>query len=219
MSGLPHSIACAFSAVSGRPVGCDYYGTTGIWQTVWLEPAPPMRIQELVLQPLPNVGEGDALGVRVRRHARSIGWEGAAEPSDAAATKAKVTRGLGRPHHGSEDRLVMGNLDAKRDWGFAGDYVEAMWLMLQQERPDDYVIATGVTTTVRDMCRIAFEHVGLNAEKHIVVDPQFFRLAEVDVLRGNPTKARERLGWKATTSLEELIVMMVDADLRRVARE
>jgi GDPmannose 4,6-dehydratase len=93
-----------------------------------------------------------------------------------------------------------------------------MWRMLQQERPDDDVVATGVSTTVRDMCRIAFEHVGLNAEKHIVVDPQFLRPAEVDVLRGNPTKARERLGWMATTSLEELIVMMVDADLRRVER-
>ena len=131
----------------------------------------------------------------------------------------KVTDGVARIKLGKAKELRLGNIDAKRDWGFAGDYVDAMWRMLQQDRADDYVIATGVTTTVRDMCRIAFEHVGLNAEKHIVVDPQFFRPAEVDVLRGNPTKAHERLGWKATTSLEELIVMMVDADLRRVERE
>jgi GDPmannose 4,6-dehydratase len=131
----------------------------------------------------------------------------------------KVTDGVARIKLGKAKELRLGNIDAKRDWGFAGDYVDAMWRMLQQERPDDYVIATGVTTTVRDMCRIAFEHVGLDAEKHIVVDPQFFRPAEVDVLRGNPAKAREQLGWTATTSLEDLIVMMVDADLRRVERE
>jgi GDPmannose 4,6-dehydratase len=131
----------------------------------------------------------------------------------------KVTDGVARIKLGKAKELRLGNIDAKRDWGFAGDYVDAMWRMLQQERADDYVIATGVTTTVRDMCRIAFGHVGLDADKHIVVDPQFFRPAEVDVLRGNPAKARERLGWRATTSLEDLIVMMVDADLRRVERE
>jgi GDPmannose 4,6-dehydratase len=131
----------------------------------------------------------------------------------------KVTDGVARIKLGKAKELRLGNIDAKRDWGFAGDYVDAMWRMLQQERPDDYVIATGVTTTVRDMCRIAFEHVGLDAAKHVVVDPQFFRPAEVDVLRGNPAKAREQLGWTATTSLEDLIVMMVDADLRRVERE
>jgi GDPmannose 4,6-dehydratase len=131
----------------------------------------------------------------------------------------KVTDGVARIKLGKAKELRLGNMDAQRDWGFAGDYVEAMWLMLQQDKPDDYVVATGVTTTVRDMCRIAFEHVGLNQEKHVVVDPQFFRPAEVDVLRGNPAKARERLGWKATTSLESLIAMMVEADLRRVARE
>jgi GDPmannose 4,6-dehydratase len=131
----------------------------------------------------------------------------------------KVTDGVARIKLGKAKELRLGNIDAKRDWGFAGDYVDAMWRMLQQERADDYVIATGVTTTVRDMCRIAFEHVGLDAAKHVVVDPQFFRPAEVDVLRGNPAKAREQLGWTATTSLEDLIVMMVDADLRRVERE
>ena len=131
----------------------------------------------------------------------------------------KVTDGVARIKLGKASELRLGNIDAKRDWGFAGDYVEAMWLMLQQERPEDYVIATGVTTTVRDMCRIAFEHVGLDAAKYVVVDPQFFRPAEVDVLRGNPTKARERLGWSTKTSLHELIAMMVEADMRRVARE
>jgi GDPmannose 4,6-dehydratase len=94
-----------------------------------------------------------------------------------------------------------------------------MWLMLQQERPDDYVIATGRTTTVRDMCRIAFEHVGLDWQEHLVIDPALFRPAEVDVLLGNPAKARERLGWEARTTLPELIAGMVDADLRRVGRE
>jgi GDPmannose 4,6-dehydratase len=131
----------------------------------------------------------------------------------------KVTDAVARIKLGKSKELRLGNIDAKRDWGFAGDYVEAMWLMLQQERADDYVIATGRTTTVRDMCRIAFAHVGLRYEEHVVVDPAFFRPAEVDVLLGNPAKARERLGWSARTSLEELIATMVDADLRRVGRE
>jgi GDPmannose 4,6-dehydratase len=131
----------------------------------------------------------------------------------------KVTDGVARIKLGVQKELRLGNIDAKRDWGFAGDYVEAMWLMLQQDRPDDYVIATGVTTTVRDMCRLAFEHVGLDYEQYVVVDPQFLRPAEVDVLLGNPAKAREKLGWQARTSLHDLIAMMVDADLRRVAAE
>ena len=131
----------------------------------------------------------------------------------------KVTDGVARIKLGKAKELRLGNIDAKRDWGFAGDYVEAMWLMLQQDQPDDYVIATGRTTTVRDLCRIAFEHVGLNYEDHVVVDPQFFRPAEVDVLCGNPAKARARLGWSAKTSLEDLIAGMVEADLLRVGRE
>jgi GDPmannose 4,6-dehydratase len=94
-----------------------------------------------------------------------------------------------------------------------------MWLMLQQEQADDYVIATGVTTTVRDMCKLAFEHVGLNHEDHIVIDPKFFRPAEVDILLGNPAKAKQVLNWQPRTSLNELITMMVDADLRRVTKE
>ena len=131
----------------------------------------------------------------------------------------KVTDAVARIKHGKQQELRLGNIDAKRDWGFAGDYVEAMWLMLQQEVADDYVIATGQTTTVRDMCRIAFAHVGLNHEDHVVIDPKFYRPAEVEVLLGNPAKAKARLGWEATTDLETLISMMVDADMARVSKE
>lgn len=131
----------------------------------------------------------------------------------------KVTDAVARIKLGRQKELRLGNIDAKRDWGFAGDYVQAMWLMLQQVTPDDYVIATGRATTVRDMCRIAFAHVGLDYERHVVIDLKFFRPAEVDVLLGNPAKARSVLGWEPKTSLEELLAMMVDADMRRVARE
>ncbi|MDG9925181.1 MULTISPECIES: GDP-mannose 4,6-dehydratase [unclassified Pseudomonas] len=131
----------------------------------------------------------------------------------------KVTDAVARIKLGRQRELRLGNIDAKRDWGFAGDYVKAMWLMLQQDTPDDYVVATGVTTTVRDMCKLAFEHVGLNYEDHVVIDPQFFRPAEVDILLGNPIKAERQLGWHPTTSLTQLISMMVEADLRRVAKE
>lgn len=131
----------------------------------------------------------------------------------------KVTDAVARIKLGRQTELRLGNIDAKRDWGFAGDYVEAMWLMLQQDTPDDYVVATGLTTTVREMCRIAFTHVGLQAEKHIVVDPKFYRLAEVEVLLGNPAKAKAKLGWTAQTNLETLITMMVDADMARVQKE
>ena len=131
----------------------------------------------------------------------------------------KVTDAVARIKLEVQKDLHLGNIDAKRDWGFAGDYVEAMWLMLQQEEPDTYVVATGRTTTVRDMCKIAFEHVGLDYEKYVVIDPKFYRPAEVDLLLGNPKKAQERLGWTAKTSLEQLIHMMVDADLKRVQDE
>lgn len=131
----------------------------------------------------------------------------------------KVTDAVARIKQGKQKELRLGNIDSRRDWGFAGDYVQAMWLMLQQAKPDDYVIATGRTTTVRDMCKIAFAHVGLDYEKHVVIDPKFFRPAEVDVLLGNPAKARTAMGWESKTSLETLIAMMVDADMRRVARE
>src|SRR6218665_264687 len=120
----------------------------------------------------------------------------------------KVTDAVARIKLGKQRELRLGNIDAKRDWGFAGDYVEAMWLMLQQDKPDDYVVATGVTTTVRDMCQLAFAHVGLNYEDHVVIDPQFFRPAEVDILLGNPAKAERQLGWKPRTSLSSLIEMM-----------
>ena len=131
----------------------------------------------------------------------------------------KVTDAVARIKHGVQKELRLGNIDAKRDWGFAGDYVQAMWLMLQQDPPDDYVVATGVTTTVRDMCQLAFAHVGLNYEDHVVIDPEFFRPAEVDVLLGNPAKAARQLGWTPQTDLQQLITMMVDADMRRVAKE
>ena len=130
----------------------------------------------------------------------------------------KVTDGVARIKHGLQKELRLGNIDSARDWGFAGDYVEAMWLMTQQAHGDDYVVATGTTTTVRDMCKIAFSHVGLNPDDHLVIDPKFFRPAEVDVLLGNPAKAKAGLGWQPKTSLEELIVMMVEADLSRLSR-
>jgi GDPmannose 4,6-dehydratase len=131
----------------------------------------------------------------------------------------KVTDAAARIKLGKQKELRLGNIDAKRDWGFAGDYVEAMWLMLQQEQADDYVVATGITTTVRDMCQLAFAHVGLNYHDHVVIDPQFFRPAEVDVLLGDPGKAQAKLNWQAKTSLAQLIEMMVEADLRRVGKE
>ena len=131
----------------------------------------------------------------------------------------KVSDAVARIKQGKQKELRLGNIDAKRDWGFAGDYVEAMWLMLQQDTPDDYVVATGRTTTVRDMCRIAFGHVGLSYEDHVVIDPKFYRPAEVEVLLGNPAKANNKLGWTAQTDLECLMAMMVEADMVRVGRE
>jgi GDPmannose 4,6-dehydratase len=130
----------------------------------------------------------------------------------------KVTDAVARIKLGLQQELRLGNIDSKRDWGFAGDYVEAMWLMTQQAEADDYVIATGRTTTVREMCRIAFEHVGLSMDDALVIDPAFVRPAEVDVLLGNPAKAKAKLGWTPKTSLEQLITGMVDADLRRLQR-
>ncbi len=130
----------------------------------------------------------------------------------------KVTDGVARIKLGLAGDLRLGNIDAKRDWGHAKDYVRAMWLMLRQETPDDYVIASGVTTTVRDMCRIAFEHVGLDMEKYVVIDPAFYRPAEVEVLLGDSSKARKTLGWEPRIPLDALIKEMVDADLERVVR-
>jgi GDPmannose 4,6-dehydratase len=128
----------------------------------------------------------------------------------------KVTDGAVRIKLGLAGELRLGNIDAKRDWGHARDYVRAMWLMLQQDTPDDYVVATGRTTTVRDMCRIAFDHLGLDLDAHLVIDPAFYRPAEVEVLLGDPAKARAALGWEPETSLEAMIREMVDADMARL---
>jgi GDPmannose 4,6-dehydratase len=127
----------------------------------------------------------------------------------------KVTDAVARIKLGLQKELRIGNLDAKRDWGFAGDYVRAMFLMLQQDRPDDYVIASGQTHTVRDLVRIAFEHVGLDWQKYTVQDPAFIRPAEVDLLLGDASKAKRVLGWQPDVSFEQLVRMMVDADLER----
>ncbi len=127
----------------------------------------------------------------------------------------KVTDAVARIKLGRCSELRLGNIDAKRDWGHSRDYVRAMWLMLQQDRPEDYVIATGRSVTVRDMCRIAFAHVGLDMERYLVIDADLFRPAEVDVLLGDATKARRQLGWEPTTTLDDMICEMVDADLAR----
>lgn len=129
----------------------------------------------------------------------------------------KVTHAVASIAKGLQSKVRLGNLDAKRDWGYAGDYVEAMWLMLQQKDPDDYVIATGRSVSVRHMCKTAFDYVGLNYEDYVETDPDLFRPAEVDILLGNPSKAKEKLGWEAKTSFEDTIRMMVEADLQRVA--
>jgi GDPmannose 4,6-dehydratase len=129
----------------------------------------------------------------------------------------KVTDGAARIKLGLAREVHLGNLDAKRDWGFAGDYVDAMWRMLQQPAPEDYVVGTGIAHSVRDLVEIAFAHVGLDWRAHVVVDPRFLRPAEVDVLLADPTKARTRLGWTPTVSFEQLVRSMVDADLARLA--
>jgi len=130
----------------------------------------------------------------------------------------KVSDGVARIKLGLQKKLAMGNLDAGRDWGFAGDYVRAMWLMMQQPRPDDYLIATSKTHSVRELCEIAFSHAGLDWQEHVVVDPKFVRPAEVDHLIGNPAKAKATLGWEPTVSFRQLVEMMVDADLERLRR-
>ena len=130
----------------------------------------------------------------------------------------KVTDGVARIKLGMTDTLSLGNLDARRDWGFAGDYVRAMWLMLQQERADDYVIATGESHSVRELVEVAFGHVGLEWEKHVRLDPRFLRPAEVDHLIGDPAKARAALGWKPEVDFSGLVRMMVDADLHRLSQ-
>lgn len=125
----------------------------------------------------------------------------------------KITKALARIVKGTQDKLYLGNLEAKRDWGFAGDYVEAMWLMLQQDEPDDYVIATGETHSVRELCQEAFGLVGLDYRDYVEVDPRYFRPTEVELLLGNPAKARRKLGWQPRVGFKQLVRMMVEADL------
>jgi GDPmannose 4,6-dehydratase len=131
----------------------------------------------------------------------------------------KVTNAAAKIKLGLPNELRLGNLDAKRDWGFTGDYVRAMWLMLQQDKPDDYVISTGITHSVRDLVQIAFDYVNLNWKDYVIVDPKFVRPAEVELLLGDSTKALKKLGWAPETSFEELIKMMIDADLERIEND
>ena len=128
----------------------------------------------------------------------------------------KVTSAAAKIKYGKQSKLYLGNIDAQRDWGYAKDYVEAMWLMLQQDTPDDFVIATGKTSTVREMCEIAFSYLGLNYQDYVEIDPKLYRPAEVERLLGNPKKAKEKLGWESKTLMKELIELMVEADMKRV---
>ncbi len=131
----------------------------------------------------------------------------------------KISHGVAQIKLGLAKELRLGNLDAQRDWGFARDYVKAMWLMLQQEQPDDYVVSTGQTHSVRRFCELAFGHVGLDYQQYVIQDERFMRPAEVDLLIGDPAKAREKLGWHPETSFEDLVKMMVDADIRLLKNE
>lgn len=129
----------------------------------------------------------------------------------------KITDGAVRIKLGLTEKLALGNLDSRRDWGFAGDYVKAMWLMLQQDKPDNFVIATGETHSVEDFVRLSFEHLDLDFEKYVIKDPRFVRPAEVDLLLGDPSQAKEILGWETEVSFESLVKMMVDADMKRLS--
>jgi GDPmannose 4,6-dehydratase len=131
----------------------------------------------------------------------------------------KITHAVARIKHGIDEELRLGNLDARRDWGFAGDFVQAMWLMLQQDKPDDFVIATGETRTIREFCQVAFDWAGLDWENYVVIDERFFRPAEVNILLGDAAKASETLGWKPETSFEKMVQLMVDHDLEMVAKQ
>jgi GDPmannose 4,6-dehydratase len=131
----------------------------------------------------------------------------------------RVSYNVARIKLGLQQKLKMGNLDAERDWGFAGDYVRAMWLMLQQDNPEDYVVATGKTHSVRRLLEVAFEHVGLDYRSHVEIDPELLRPAEVHHLRGDYSKARQKLGWDATVDFERLIQMMVDSDLELLSKD
>src|SRR5438094_571534 len=129
----------------------------------------------------------------------------------------KVSDGVARIVKGRARELALGNLDARRDWGFAGDYVDAMWRMLQQPKPGDYVVGTGKTHSVRELCELAFSHAGLDWKRHVKVDPRFVRPAEVEALQADPSKAARELGWTPRTSFADLVRMMVDADLERLS--
>ncbi len=129
----------------------------------------------------------------------------------------KITDAVARIKLGLTDQLALGNLDSRRDWGYAKDYVRAMWLMLQQDTPDDYVVGTGETHSVREFCQAAFGHVGLNYEEYVVQDPRFYRPAEVDLLVSDPSKAKKALGWEPTVNFQELVSLMVEADLERLS--
>ena len=131
----------------------------------------------------------------------------------------KITDGVARIKLGLQKELLLGNLDAKRDWGFAGDFVNAMWLMLQADEPGDFVVATGEQHSVREFCEIAFSTVGLSLDDYVGVDPRFYRPAEVETLLGNPAKAKNELGWEPQVTFEQLVTMMVEEDLKRVERE
>lgn len=131
----------------------------------------------------------------------------------------KITDGVARIHHKLDKKLVLGNLDVERDWGHAGDFVKAMWLMLQQDKPDDYVIATGKSHTVREFAELAFKQVGLNWADYVSVDPHFFRPAEVTQLRGDASKAKKVLGWKPEVTFKQLVTMMVEADVERIGSQ
>jgi GDPmannose 4,6-dehydratase len=131
----------------------------------------------------------------------------------------KITRAVAAIKAGLQDKLYLGNLDAKRDWGYAKEYVEAMWLMLQQDEPDDFVIATNETHTIREFLEEAFGHVGLKWEDYVEIDPRYYRPAEVDLLIGDASKAEEKLGWKPKVTFKELVKIMVDADIEDLRRE
>ncbi|HCV22684.1 MAG TPA: GDP-mannose 4,6-dehydratase [Candidatus Latescibacteria bacterium] len=129
----------------------------------------------------------------------------------------KITHGVARIKHGLTNKLALGNLDARRDWGYAGDFVRAMWMMLQEAEPADYVIATGEDRTIREFCQVAFDAAGLNWEDHVVIDERFLRPAEVEILKGDPSEAVDRMGWKPEVSFEQMVQMMVEHDLEVVS--
>jgi len=131
----------------------------------------------------------------------------------------KITHGVARIKHGLDQELRLGNLDSRRDWGYAGDFVRAMWMMLQQDEPDDYVVATGTSRTIGEFCEVAFAHVGLDWRQYVVVDERFLRPAEVYTLLGDATKAREKFGWEPEVGFEEMVRQMVDWDLEQVAHQ